>query len=173
MEALEERYDRCKTVYLHHVKKIETQGPIAYNHASLRESLGFIQDQYQGLVHNKGPSLDEYLAAHLELLMDDTCKSHWGVYSAKNRLPPTMENVCEFLKERMYTLPEEPAPTEAQTSTPPPKTKAVATDFEVVRPGNGCGLFHVGVVFICRCGLFNVGVVLFDVSVEYNGVTMD
>ena len=25
--------------------------------------------------------------------------------------------------------------------------KAVATDFEVVRPGNGCGLFNVGVVY--------------------------
>ena len=24
--------------------------------------------------------------------------------------------------------------------------KAVATDFEVVRPGSGCGLFNVGVV---------------------------
>ena len=76
VEALEECYDRCKTVYLHHVKKIETQGPIAYNHASLRESLGFIQDQYQGLVRNKRPSLDQYHAAHLELLMNDTCKSH-------------------------------------------------------------------------------------------------
>ena len=128
VEALEERYDRCKTMYLHHIKKIKMQGPITYNHASLRESLGFIQDQYQGLVRNKGPSLDQYLAAHLELLMDDTCKSHWGVYSAKNRLPPMMEDVCEFLKERMYTLPEETAPTvkpaKKQTSTPPPKTTA-------------------------------------------------
>ena len=25
-------------------------------------------------------------------------------------------------------------------------SKAVATDFEVVRPGSGCGLFNVGVV---------------------------
>ena len=47
-------------------------------------------------------------------------------------------------------------------------TKAVATDFEVVRPGSGCGLFNVGVVcslwvwsVLCRCGLLNVGVVLF------------
>ena len=39
--------------------------------------------------------------------------------------------------------------------------KAVATNFEVVRPGSGCGLFSVGVVFLCRCGLLNVGVVLF------------
>ena len=27
-----------------------------------------------------------------------------------------------------------------------PYIKAVATDFEVVRPGSGCGLFNVGVV---------------------------
>ena len=27
-------------------------------------------------------------------------------------------------------------------------TKAVATDFEVVRPGSGCGLLNVGVVLI-------------------------
>ena len=39
--------------------------------------------------------------------------------------------------------------------------KAVATDFEVVRPGSGCGLFNEGVVFKCRCDLLNVGVVLF------------
>lgn len=64
VEALEERYDRCKTVYLHHIKKIESQGPIAYNHASLRESLGFIQDQYQGLARNKGPSLSSSTSPH-------------------------------------------------------------------------------------------------------------
>ena len=28
----------------------------------------------------------------------------------------------------------------------PSTSKAVATDFEVVRPGSGCGLFNVGVV---------------------------
>ena len=27
-----------------------------------------------------------------------------------------------------------------------PNHKAVATDFEVVRPGSGCGLFNMGVV---------------------------
>ena len=123
VEALKERYDRCKTVYLHHIKKIESQGPIAYNHASLRESLGFIQDQYQGLARNKGPSLEQYLAAHVELLMDDTCKSHWGVYSAKINLPPTLDDICGFLKERMYTLPEEASP----SATKPIRAVSAAT----------------------------------------------
>ena len=50
-------------------------------------------------------------------------------------------------------------------SAPPvlPCVKAVATDFEVVRPGSGCGLFNVGVVLFA----------LYYVSVKYNGVTMD
>ena len=165
VEALEERYDRCKTVYLHHVKKIESQGPIAYTHASLRESLGFIQDRYQGLARNKGLSLDQYLAAHVELLMDDTCKSHWGVYSAKNKLPPTLDDVCGFLKERMYTLPEEESPsvmpskrattTTAKTTTSKPADTRPTVLLTQERSSSGCVVCGDQNHYVYQCPTFH------------------
>ena len=116
VQELVKRYDKCKVVYLHHVGRILGKDTVHYTRRSLRESMEFIKRHKQGLERNQGPSLENFLAAFMELRMDDECKSHWGVFSAKTKLPPTLDQVCEFLEERMDTLPEE------TTSRKTPKT---------------------------------------------------
>ena len=101
------RYDKCKVEYLHHIGHILGKDTVHYTCRSLRESMEFIKRHQQGLQRNYGPSQENFLGAFMELQMDDECKSHWGVFSAKTRLPPTLDQVCELLEERMDTLPEE------------------------------------------------------------------
>ena len=107
VDELKKRYDKCKVVYLHHVNRILNRGTVHYTRKNLRDSLEFIRRHKQGLERNNGPTLDQFLAAFMELHMDDECKSHWGVFSAKSKQPPTLDHLCEFLEERMDTLPEE------------------------------------------------------------------
>ena len=107
VDELRKRSDKCKVVYLHHVGHILSRGAVHYTRKSLRDPLEFIRRHKQGLERNQGHTLEQFLAAFMELRMDDECKRHWGVFNTKSKLPPTLEHLCEFLEERMSTLPEE------------------------------------------------------------------
>ncbi len=66
-EELVKRYDKCKVVYLHHVCSILGKSTVHYTRRSLRESVELIKRHKQGLEHHKGPSLEQFLAAFIEL----------------------------------------------------------------------------------------------------------
>ena len=110
VEALKERYDRCKVVYAHHMDSFHHLELMDYTRKSLRQSLEKGREVLRGWERNKGSSPEQILVGRMELTMTERCKREWGIYSAKTREPPNFKLLSEFICERMETLPEDPHP---------------------------------------------------------------
>ena len=53
-------------------------------------------------------TIEQYVAAQVELQMGDEMKREWGVFAADMERPPDVNAVLKFLRKRMRTLPDEP-----------------------------------------------------------------
>ena len=78
---------------MHHVSTLQNRGTIHYTYEDLVRGKQELALHRDGLVINKGETLDQFLVASTVLLMDATCAAHWADYSGSCKDPPGMDTV--------------------------------------------------------------------------------
>ena len=90
---LKSEYDRCRTVYLKHAHKLFKRNTYDYTQKDMKALVERIEVNMQGMERCKGYTLDQYVAAQVELQMGDEMKQDWGVYSGDIENPDEPKRV--------------------------------------------------------------------------------
>ena len=104
---LKAKYDRCRIVYLKHADKLFKRHTYEYTQKDMKALVERLETHLLGMERCKGYTLNQYVAAQVELQMGDEMKREWGVYSGDVDYPPDVDTILKFLKKRMRTSPRE------------------------------------------------------------------
>ena len=115
---LKAEYDRCRIVYLKHADKLFKRHTYEYTQKDMKALVERLETHLQGMERCKGYTLNQYVAAQVELQMGDEMNREWGVYSGDVDCPPDVDTILKFLKKRMRTLPDEPKRVIRPVATP-------------------------------------------------------
>ncbi len=94
VKALQERYDRNKIVYRHHVQKLSQLKPVQDTYESLCQTVQDLTRHSYGMKSCDGATFEQLIIAMVEPLLLTVLSKLWS------DLPPTLADLLKFLKRR-------------------------------------------------------------------------
>ena len=110
VDALRLRYDKNRVAYMHHVSTLQNKGTIHCKYEDLVKGKQELALHRDGLIINRGETLDQFLVTSTVLLMDATCAG-----SCKD--PPGMDMLNDFFEHHLTILQANPMTQSKATST--------------------------------------------------------
>ncbi len=101
VKALQERYDRDKIVYRHHVQKLSQLKPIQDNYeSSLCQTIHDLTRHSSGMKTCDGATFEQLLVAMIEPLFPTVLIKLWSDFTSDSHSPPALVDLIKFLKRR-------------------------------------------------------------------------
>ena len=98
IKALQERYDRNKVVYRHHVQKLTQLKPIQDNYESLCQTIQDLTRHSSGMKTCDGTTFEQLLVAMIEPLLPSVLTKLWSDFTSESHSPPALPDLIKFLK---------------------------------------------------------------------------
>ncbi len=104
VKALQERYDRNKIVYRHHVQKLSQLKPIQDNYESLCQTIHDLTRHSSGMKTCDGATFEQLLVAMIEPLLPTVLIKLWSDFTSDSHSPPALVDLIKFLKRRSQAV---------------------------------------------------------------------
>ena len=98
VKALQERYDRNKIVYRHHVQKLSQLKPVQDTYESLCQTVQDLTRHSYGMKLCDGVAFEQLIVAMVEPLLPTVLFKLWSEFTSESNLPPTFADLLTFLK---------------------------------------------------------------------------
>ncbi len=90
VKALQERYDRNKIVYRHHVQKLSQLKPMQDTYESLCQNVHNLTRHSCGMKSCDGATFEQLIVAMVEPLLPTVLSKLWSDFTSESNLPPTL-----------------------------------------------------------------------------------
>ena len=118
VKALQERYDRNKIVYRHHVQKLSQFKPIQDNYDSLCQIIHDLTRHINGKTTCDGATFEQLLVAMVEPLLPTVLTKLWSDFTSESHSLPGLANLFKFLKHRCQAVEAIVPPKPSQSQVP-------------------------------------------------------
>jgi len=109
VQALLRKYNRPRANYLLHFKSFLTPQKGDYARHSMEELVKQFNQICRGIIHSKGYSVEQLLGVQLESAFSPKLKHEGTVASEDIYVPPTLDELLEFLEKHLLNLPNDGA----------------------------------------------------------------